>query len=51
VWKYGKPEEFQSIHHDPADDVMFFFEPHVAEKIYHDMLREAKVALTVFLRL
>ena len=43
AWKYGRPEDFQSNQHDPKDDVMFYFEPHVAEKIYDDLVREAKV--------
>jgi len=43
AWKYGRPEDFQSNQHDPKEDVMFYFEPHVAEKIYDDLVREAKV--------
>jgi hypothetical protein len=43
AWKYGRPEDFRSNQHDPKEDVMFYFEPHVAEKIYEDLLREAKV--------
>jgi hypothetical protein len=43
AWKYGRPEEFRSNQHDPKEDVMFYFEPHVAEKIYVELLREAKV--------
>jgi len=42
-WKFGRPDEFRSARHDPAEDVMFYFEPHVAEEIYRDLLREAKV--------
>jgi hypothetical protein len=43
AWKYGRPEDFRSNQHDPKEDVMFYFEPHVAEQIYVDLLREAKV--------
>jgi hypothetical protein len=43
AWKYDQPAEYQSSRHDPAEDVMFYFEPHVAERIYGEMLREAKV--------
>lgn len=43
AWKYGRPEDFRSNQHDPKEDVMFYFEPHVAEKIYDDLVREAKV--------
>jgi glycine/D-amino acid oxidase-like deaminating enzyme len=50
-WKHGKPDEFRSSRHEPAEDAMFYFEPHVAEKIYHDLLREAKVELVLGERL
>ncbi|MFM9079659.1 MAG: FAD-dependent oxidoreductase, partial [Opitutaceae bacterium] len=43
AWKYGRPEDFRSHQHDPREDVMFYFEPHVAERIYEDLLREARV--------
>ena len=43
AWKYGRPEDFRSNQHDPREDVMFYFEPHVAERIYEEMLREARV--------
>ncbi|MFM1746885.1 MAG: hypothetical protein RLZZ188_551 [Verrucomicrobiota bacterium] len=43
AWKHGRPEDFRSHQHDPKEDVMFFFEPKVAEKIFNDLLREAKV--------
>jgi len=45
AWKYGRPEDFRSNQHDPKEDVMFYFEPHVAEKVYVDLLREAKVTV------
>lgn len=43
AWKYGRQEDFRSHQHDPHADVMFYFEPHVAERIYEEMLREAHV--------
>ncbi len=43
AWKYGRPEDFRSNRHDASEDVMFSFEPHVAERIYDDLVREAKV--------
>lgn len=43
AWKHGKPENYRSHQHDPAEAEMYFFEPHVAEKLFGDMLREAKV--------
>jgi hypothetical protein len=43
AWKYGRLEDFKSNQHDPKEDVMFYFEPQVAEKIYDDLVREAKI--------
>lgn len=43
VWKREKPGDYRSHRHDPASDVMFHFEPHVAERIYREMAREAGV--------
>ena len=43
AWRYERPGAFRSQQHDPAEDVMFFFEPHVAEQIFRDLLREARV--------
>lgn len=45
AWKYEKPTDFKSHGYDPNSDVMWFFEPHVAEKIFADMLREAGVTV------
>jgi len=45
VWKQEKPGDYRSHRHDPAADVMFHFEPHVAEKIYREMVREAGVTV------
>jgi hypothetical protein len=43
AWRHGRAEEFRSQQHDPREDVMFFFEPRVAEKIFNDLVREARV--------
>lgn len=43
VWKFEKKEDYVSHRHDPNADVMFHFEPRVAELILRDMLREANV--------
>lgn len=51
AWRYERPEAFRSQHHDPAEDVMFFFEPHVAEQVFHDLLRDAGVSLVTGERL
>jgi hypothetical protein len=41
AWKYGKREDYKLYR--PADDAMWTFEPHVAEQILREMLKEAKV--------
>ena len=51
AWKHGRPEDFQSSQHDPLADVMFYFEPHVAEGIFSEMLREAGVDVVLEERL
>ncbi|MEY4687870.1 MAG: hypothetical protein RIR76_1893 [Verrucomicrobiota bacterium] len=43
VWKHEKPGDYRSHRHDPAADVMFHFEPRVAERIYREMVQEAGV--------
>lgn len=43
AWKWEKPDEYRSHRYDPEADVMFHFEPHVAEKIFHQMVHEAGV--------
>jgi hypothetical protein len=46
AWKYERPEDYTSTKYAyEGDDVMWFFEPHVAERILADMLREAGVAV------
>ncbi len=51
AWKVGTREKFESApaQHtkavDPAQKVMWVFEPSVAEQIFYDMVREAKVTL------
>jgi hypothetical protein len=41
AWKYGKREDYKLYRKD--DDAMWTFEPHLAEKILLEMLKEAKV--------
>jgi lysophospholipase L1-like esterase len=43
AWKYERPEAFKSARYDPTADVMWHFEPHVAENILSDLVREAGV--------
>ena len=45
AWTYEKREAYRSHRHDPESDVMFHFEPHVAEQIYREMVREAGVTV------
>jgi hypothetical protein len=46
AWKYEKREEYRSQKYAyDGDDVMWFFEPHVAENIFAEMLREAGVTV------
>ena len=43
VWNWQKPDTFRSRRQASGEKEMWVFEPKVAEKIYHQMLREAKV--------
>jgi len=40
-WKHGKREDYKNYR--PGDDAMWTFEPHVAERVLREMLKEAKV--------
>src|SRR5262245_22956447 len=44
-WKYAKREDYKFYRKD--DDAMWTFEPHVAEQILREMLKEAKVELVM----
>ena len=49
-WKQQKREEYvnrRSAVNDPSEKTMWTFEPHVASKIYDDMLREVRDKVTV----
>ena len=43
MWNRQKREEFKGGGHDPEDDAAWTFEPHVAEKIFNDIIGEAGV--------
>ncbi|HOK88449.1 MAG TPA: FAD-dependent oxidoreductase [Candidatus Hydrogenedentes bacterium] len=43
AWNRQPREAYQNPRHSPGDDAMWTFEPHVAEQILRDMLREAHV--------
>ncbi len=42
-WNWQKRSSYRSRRQIPGDRAMWTFEPHVAEKVYRDMIREAKV--------
>jgi hypothetical protein len=45
-WKYEKREDYRPHQYKPEDDdVLWHFEPHVAEKIFAELLREAGVTV------
>lgn len=44
-WVFERPEEYTSHGHDWNDDAMWRFEPHVAERVFREMLREAGVEI------
>ncbi|HEY7157048.1 MAG TPA: FAD-dependent oxidoreductase [Gemmataceae bacterium] len=50
-WKYEKHAEFKGPGHGRGEDTAWTFEPHVAEAIFHDLLREHKVAVVLGRRL
>lgn len=41
AWRQQKPEAYSRYR--PGDDAMWVFEPHVAERVFEDMLSESKV--------
>jgi hypothetical protein len=50
-WKYEKRTGFRGTGHAPKGDTAWTFEPHIAEKIYNDLIREHKVAVVLGQRL
>ncbi len=50
-WKYEKRADFKGHGHEAKEDTAWTFEPHVAEKIYTDLLREHKVVVVFAQRL
>jgi hypothetical protein len=50
-WTQEKRSEFKGHGHDARDDDAWTFEPHVAEKIYRDLVGEHKVAVAFGQRL
>jgi hypothetical protein len=50
-WKYEKHAEFRGTGHDPKEDAAWTFEPHVAERIFSDMVREHAIPIIFSQRL
>jgi hypothetical protein len=50
-WKYEKRADFKGRGHDPKEDTAWTFEPHVAEKVFNDLVREHKVPVALGQRL
>lgn len=42
-WKQEKRTDFKGRGHEPKEDTAWTFEPHVAEKVYNDLVREHKI--------
>ncbi len=42
-WKYEKRSEFKGRGHEKNEDTAWTFEPHIAEKVYRDLIREYQV--------
>lgn len=51
AWKYETPEQYANREKYYMGDALFSFEPHVAEKVYGQMLDEAHVAIVLGERL
>src|SRR5262249_59375554 len=51
AWKYEKRSEFKGRGHEAKEDTAWTFEPHVAEKVFNDLLREHKVRVVLGSRL
>jgi hypothetical protein len=51
AWKYEKRADFKGRGHDPNEDTAWTFEPHAAEKVFNDLLREHKVPVALSQRL
>jgi hypothetical protein len=45
AWKYEKAADYRSRRQGAGEDTQWTFEPHVAEKVFREMLKEAKVEI------
>jgi hypothetical protein len=51
AWTHEKRADFKGGGHDPAEDTAWTFEPHVAEKVFNDLVRESKAPVVFGQRL
>jgi hypothetical protein len=51
AWKYEKRADFKGHGHDAKEDTAWTFEPHVAEQVYKDLVKEHKVVVVYSQRL
>ena len=51
AWRFEKRADFKGPGHDPTDDAAWTFEPHVALKVFNDLLREHDVPVVLGRRL
>jgi hypothetical protein len=45
AWKFEKRADFKGRGHEAKEDTAWTFEPHVAEKVYRDLVKEHKVVV------
>jgi FAD dependent oxidoreductase len=50
-WTFERRADFRGHGHDPKEDAAWTFEPHVAEKLFHDLVREHRVPVVFGQRL
>lgn len=51
AWKYERQPDFKGRGHEQGEDTAWTFEPHVATKVYREMLAEAKIPVAMHSRL
>ncbi|HWA97982.1 MAG TPA: FAD-dependent oxidoreductase [Pirellulales bacterium] len=47
AWRYERADAYTSHGHDPAEAEMYYFEPHVAEALFNQMVAEAGVTVVL----
>jgi hypothetical protein len=51
AWTREQRSAFKGTGHDPKDDAAWTFEPHVAEKVFNDLVKEHKIPVVLGQRL